>query len=156
MIVCSYPTPWGDVTLESDHDWIVHVYLPGRKIPSDKIWQEDALLHRAGSQLAEYLAGERTSFDLPILLDGTPFMKSVWQVLLQIPYGETVTYREIARRLEKPRAYRAVGMANGRNPAGIFVPCHRVVGSDGSLTGFGGGLEMKKGLLTLEREGANQ
>ncbi len=155
MAVWTYPTPWGHVTVESDHDSIICVYLPGREVPAEKIWHENALLQRAGNQLAEYLNGERKRFDLPIRLTGTSFMKSVWHALQKIPYGETVTYRDIAQQLQKPHAYRAVGMANGRNPLAIFVPCHRVVGSDGSLTGFGGGLEMKKGLLDLESGGSN-
>jgi methylated-DNA-[protein]-cysteine S-methyltransferase len=149
--IWSYPTPWGEVVLESDGSMLVHVYLPGRSVPAGRMICEDSVLKEAGKQLQEYLDKKRKQFDLPIRLEGTPFMLSVWHYLQTIPYGQTVTYREIAEYLQRPLAFRAVGMANGRNPLAIFVPCHRVVGSDGSLTGFGGGLPMKEGLLTLEK-----
>lgn len=102
-------------------------------------------------QLDAYFKGELRSFDLPLALEGTAFQKSVWQELLKIPYGTTVSYREIARRIGKPKAVRAVGAANGRNPLPIVVPCHRVISSDGSLIGYGGGLQIKEFLLELER-----
>lgn len=104
-------------------------------------------------QLSEYFAGERTSFDLPLDFRGTDFQKSVWAALLRIPFGETRTYAEIARELDRPTAFRAVGAANGKNPISIVAPCHRVIGTDGSLTGFAGGLEGKKFLLELEGAG---
>ncbi|MDQ8705606.1 methylated-DNA--[protein]-cysteine S-methyltransferase [Streptomyces sp. LHD-70] len=104
-------------------------------------------------QLTEYFAGERHSFDLPLRLAGTPFQRRVWEGLLTIPYGETRTYGELAAELGKPNASRAVGLANGKNPVGIVVPCHRVVGANGSLTGYGGGLDRKRGLLDLEGRG---
>lgn len=104
----------------------------------------------AASQLREYFAGERTRFDLPLAPAGTDFQRRVWGELERIPYGETATYGEVARAIGKPRAQRAVGLANGRNPIGIVVPCHRVVGADGSLTGYGGGLDRKAWLLNLE------
>jgi len=105
-------------------------------------------------QLAAYLAGERTAFDLPLAPVGTPFQLAVWGALRQIPYGETVSYGEIARQIGRPGASRAVGLANGANPIAIIVPCHRVVGSNGSLTGYGGGIERKRFLLDLERRPA--
>lgn len=105
-------------------------------------------------QLTAYFTGERTDFELPLHLDGTPFQREVWAGLLRIPYGETRTYGELARALGKPHASRAVGLANGKNPLGIVVPCHRVVGADGSLTGYGGGLDRKRRLL--EAEGARE
>lgn len=111
---------------------------------------DDALLERARDQLREYFEGRRKAFDLPLDLVGTPFQRAVWQALLVIPYGETTTYSGIARRCGRPQAVRAVGGAIGRNPVSIVVPCHRVVGSDGSLTGFGGGLPRKRALLQLE------
>ena len=151
MHIWNYPTPWGEVILESDGNRIVHVYLPGRSVPAGRMMQEDSVLQEAGTQLQEYLDKRRKQFTVPIRLEGTPFMLSVWHYLLTIPYGDTVTYREIAEHLQKPRAFRAVGRANGRNPLAIFVPCHRVIGSDGSLTGFGGGLLMKEELLALEK-----
>jgi methylated-DNA-[protein]-cysteine S-methyltransferase len=105
----------------------------------------------ARTQLAEYFAGRRRRFELPLAMDGTPFQRRVWQALREIPYGRTTTYGELARRIGRsPSASRAVGMANGRNPIAVVVPCHRVVGADGSLTGFGGGLERKRLLLELE------
>jgi methylated-DNA-[protein]-cysteine S-methyltransferase len=113
-----------------------------------------AALEAAAAQLREYLAGERTDFDLPLRPQGNEFELAVWAELLQIPYGETTSYGEIARRIGHPGAARAVGRANGRNPIAIVVPCHRVIGSDGSLTGYGGGLDLKRALLTLEAETA--
>jgi len=104
----------------------------------------------ARQQLDEYFAGSRQQFDLPLCPLGTPFQREVWQELARIPYGITISYGELARRIDKPLAVRAVGAANGRNPLPIVLPCHRVVGSDGSLTGFGGGLPRKRFLLTLE------
>jgi methylated-DNA-[protein]-cysteine S-methyltransferase len=113
-----------------------------------------AALDAAAAQLREYLAGERTDFDLRLLPHGNEFEQAVWAELLRIPYGETTSYGEIARRIGHPGAARAVGRANGRNPIAIVVPCHRVIGSDGSLTGYGGGLDLKRALLTLEAETA--
>jgi methylated-DNA-[protein]-cysteine S-methyltransferase len=113
-----------------------------------------AALEAAAAQLREYLAGERTDFDLPLRPQGNEFELAVWAELLRIPYGETTSYGEIARRIGHPGAARAVGRANGRNPIAIVVPCHRVIGSDGSLTGYGGGLDLKRALLTLEAETA--
>jgi methylated-DNA-[protein]-cysteine S-methyltransferase len=107
-------------------------------------------LRRTREQLAAYFAGERTSFDVPLALEGTSFQRAVWAQLLRIPYGEVVSYGQIAARLEKPGASRAVGLANGRNPVSIIVPCHRVIGSTGKLTGYGGGLDRKQALLDLE------
>ena len=101
-------------------------------------------------QLAEYFAGQRREFDLPLDLRGTDFQKRCWRELLKIPYGETRSYADIARAIGNPLAVRAVGLANGQNPIAIIVPCHRVIGSDGSLTGYGGGIETKRRLLELE------
>jgi methylated-DNA-[protein]-cysteine S-methyltransferase len=109
-------------------------------------------LRAAAEQLGAYFAGELTEFDLPLAAEGTAFQRRVWSVLATIPYGETRTYGEVAEALGAPGAARAVGAANGRNPIGIVVPCHRVVGADGSLTGYGGGLDRKQRLLTHERE----
>jgi methylated-DNA-[protein]-cysteine S-methyltransferase len=109
------------------------------------------VFERAEAQLAEYFAGRRRVFDLPLALRGTPFQRAVWTALLDIPYGETASYGELAQLLGKPAASRAVGLANGKNPVSIIVPCHRVIGSTGSLTGYGGGLERKRYLLDFER-----
>jgi methylated-DNA-[protein]-cysteine S-methyltransferase len=109
-----------------------------------------APLGEAASQLADYFAGRRTDFDLPLGLAGTAFQRRVWAALREIPFGETISYGALAELIGRPGAARAVGLANGRNPVSIIVPCHRVVGSDGSLTGFGGGLERKRQLLDFE------
>jgi methylated-DNA-[protein]-cysteine S-methyltransferase len=121
-------------------------------------WQrDDALFAEARAQLADYFAGRRTTFTLAIdrdALGGTPFQRRVWLELEKIPYGETISYGELAKRIENPAAMRAVGLANGKNPISIVVPCHRVIGANGSLTGYGGGMERKRWLLDLERGGA--
>ena len=117
---------------------------------------DDPVLSVAASQLGAYFAGELTSFDLPLSLEGTGFQRTVWAGLQAIPYGETISYGELARRIGQPSASRAVGLANGRNPVSIVVPCHRVVGSDGSLTGYGGGLPRKQYLLALEQRVSGQ
>ena len=102
------------------------------------------------AQLADYFDGRRTGFDLPLAMQGTPFQLRVWRALQDIPYGETISYGEQARRIGRPADPRAVGQANGRNPIAVIVPCHRVIGADGSLTGYGGGVERKRQLLELE------
>lgn len=112
--------------------------------------RDNAAFADARAQLGEYFAGARTRFELDLRPDGTPFQRAVWAALREIPFGETASYGELARRLGKPGASRAVGLANGRNPIGIVIPCHRVVGSTGSLTGYGGGLERKRFLLEHE------
>lgn len=112
---------------------------------------DDGPFAAAAAQLSEYFAGRLTSFDLPVTMTGTAFQRLVWSALLDIPYGTTVSYGELAAAIGRPSAARAVGLANGRNPVSIIVPCHRVVGTDGSLAGYGGGLERKQYLLALER-----
>ena len=114
------------------------------------------ILERAVAQLDEYFAGTRDTFDLPLDLEGTTFQKSVWTGLCAIGFGETISYGELARRIGHPKAVRAVGLANGRNPVSIVVPCHRVIGADGSMTGYGGGIERKRFLLGLEARLARQ
>jgi methylated-DNA-[protein]-cysteine S-methyltransferase len=124
-----------------------------RKAPSTEGWVEDgtvAPLAETVRQLAEYFAGARRAFDLPMRLKGTAFQQRVWRELTEIPYGETWSYGQLAQRINKPSASRAVGLANGRNPISILVPCHRVIGANGSLTGYGGGLERKQWLLAHE------
>ena len=118
-------------------------------VPGDP---QDAPFATVIEQLSAYFAGELTEFDVPLNLQGTPFQKRVWDSLQEIPFGETTTYGQIATDLGKPSASRAVGLANGRNPISIIVPCHRVVGSTGDLTGYGGGLERKRYLLGFERK----
>jgi len=116
----------------------------------DTIECESPLLARAAQQLREYFAGQRREFDLPLKLHGTAFQQQCWQALLAIPYGETRSYKQQAEFISNPKACRAVGLANNRNPVSIIVPCHRVVGHGGSLVGYGGGLELKRALLELE------
>ncbi|NUS38343.1 MAG: methylated-DNA--[protein]-cysteine S-methyltransferase [Lysobacter sp.] len=125
---------------------------PRHPAPQDDDWQEgdNAVLAMTRAQLGEYFAGRRRIFDLPLAPRGTPFQLDVWMALRAIPYGVTIRYRDLAERVGKPSAMRAVGAANGRNPLPIVVPCHRVIGADGSLTGFGGGLPTKRFLLQLE------
>lgn len=113
--------------------------------------QETPLLLEASRQIVDYFNGERKDFDLPLAPKGTRFQQTVWAALRSIPYGETRSYKDIAIAIGKPRAYRAVGMANNRNPISIIIPCHRVIGSDGSLVGYGGGLHIKRDLLQLEQ-----
>jgi methylated-DNA-[protein]-cysteine S-methyltransferase len=114
-------------------------------------WQESpSFFRQVTQQLRQYFRGKRMAFDLKLALKGTPFQKAVWEALSAIPYGQTRTYAEIAKAIGRPRAVRAVGLANGRNPLPIVVPCHRVIGKDGSLVGYGGGLRVKQALLDLE------
>jgi methylated-DNA-[protein]-cysteine S-methyltransferase len=115
-------------------------------------WKDHPLIQQATEQLEEYFRGARRNFDVPLALQGTPFQVRVWEELRRIPYGATVSYGEIARRIDCPRGYQAVGAAVGQNPVPIMVPCHRVVGFDGGLVGFGGGLQVKERLLELEGE----
>lgn len=121
---------------------------------TEAIERESAVLDRAAAQLDEYFAGQRREFDVPLLFVGTDFQKRVWTELLNVPFGTTVSYGEMARRIGMPTAVRAVANANGANSISIFAPCHRVIGSDNSLTGYGGGLEAKRRLLELEGFGA--
>ncbi len=115
-------------------------------------WQKsDASFAVVREQLAEYFAGQRQQFDVPLKLAGTPFQQHVWQELVRIPFGTTITYAQLAQRVGKPTASRAVGHANGRNPISIIVPCHRVIGTDGKLTGYAGGVDKKQWLLAWER-----
>jgi methylated-DNA-[protein]-cysteine S-methyltransferase len=117
----------------------------------DPAWKaESAAFREVVAQLHSYFSGRRRHFDLPLEIEGTEFQKKVWTELRSIPYGETISYKELAKRIGKPSAVRAVGAANGANPIPIIIPCHRVIGNDGSLTGFGGGLPLKRKLLELE------
>lgn len=125
--------------------------LMQRTLQAPLVRGEHPLLDRLREQLAGYFEGERRSFDLPLHPTGTPFQERVWKALLDIPYGEVRSYIDLARALGNPKAVRAVGGANGSNPISIIVPCHRVIGADGSIVGYGGGLERKEWLLALER-----
>ena len=144
-------TPIGELTLVARDGALAGLHFAGYDPPAESVEGTEPVLEAAAEQLREYFAGERTAFDLPLTLDGTPFQQQAWRALADIPYGETVSYGEQARRIGKPEAIRATGAANGRNPIAIVLPCHRVIGADGSLTGFGGGLETKRRLLDLEQ-----
>ena len=150
----TFDSPVGELLLVGDDEGLRGLYLPGhRRGPrvGDGWRRDDAALAAVRAQLAEYFSGERRAFDLPLAPAGTPFQLEVWDALGRIPYGETRGYGDLARELGRPGAARAVGAANGRNPISIVVPCHRVVGSTGTLTGYAGGLEAKERLLALER-----
>ena len=149
MDILRFDTPLGPMALEEEGGAITRLWLPGQPVPPSP-GRETPLLCRGRQELWEYLAGERRDFALPLHPRGTPFQRRVWQVLGDIPYGQTRTYAQIARAVDSPRGFRAVGMANHRNPIPILIPCHRVVGSGGALTGYAGGLELKKALLALE------
>lgn len=155
MYYCYLDTPIGELLLAGEEGALSMIGFPKgamRRDPeSDWIYNEKPLKD-VSHQLLEYFEGKRKSFDLPLQLNGTEFQVSVLKALQNIPYGETVSYGEIAKRIGRPKAMRAVGAANGRNPIPIVVPCHRVIGSSGDLTGFGGGLDTKEALLRLEAE----
>ena len=123
--------------------------------PQKALLQTTELLSMATIQLDEYFQGKRTTFSLPFKLTGTPFQLAVWKELQNIPYGQTTSYKEIAQKINKPKAYRAVGMANTKNPLPIIIPCHRVIGSNGKLIGYAGGLKLKNYLLELEKSHTN-
>ena len=147
-----YNSPAGPVGVAEEDGAIAHVFFSGRKKTlQGYVLGETPLIKKAGAQLAEYFAGKRKYFDLPLSPRGTAFQLSVWKVLQKIPYGETRSYRDIARLTGNPKACRAVGGANNRNPIGIIIPCHRVIGADGSLVGYASGLAHKRYLLDLER-----
>jgi methylated-DNA-[protein]-cysteine S-methyltransferase len=148
-------SPLGPLLLAADDTGLRSIeFVNGRRGPAhpDPVWHEDpARLQEPVCQLRAYFAGELEAFDLPLAPVGTAFQLAVWKRLCEIPYGETISYGELARRLGNPNASRAVGLANGSNPIPIVIPCHRVIGSDGKLTGYGGGLPIKEKLLALER-----
>lgn len=151
MIKCTLnvDTPLGKMYFTGDDRYITGLAFGevGEENPSP-------VLTMGSMQLEEYFAGKRREFDLPLQPQGTDFQKSVWQALREIPYGETASYGEIAAKIGNPKACRAVGMANNRNPIAIIIPCHRVVGAKGALTGYAGGLDKKEYLLKLEKKGA--
>jgi methylated-DNA-[protein]-cysteine S-methyltransferase len=151
---CHLESPIGRLLLTSDGAALTGLYMePSRSVQSIDGWTQDesiAPLAESVRQLNQYFEGIRREFDLPLRMAGTAFQQRVWRELTEIPYGTTWSYGELAKRIGKPSASRAVGLANGRNPISILVPCHRVIGADGSLTGYGGGLERKRWLLAHE------
>jgi methylated-DNA-[protein]-cysteine S-methyltransferase len=154
-------SPIGRLLLRTDGVSLTGLYMdvPGRPFPGMNDSEKDANagpLPEAVRQLGEYFAGNRREFDLPLRMHGTEFQRRVWRALTEIPFGETRSYGELAKHIGNPNASRAVGLANGRNPVSIVVPCHRVIGADGSLTGYGGGVERKQWLLAHEGLQARQ
>jgi methylated-DNA-[protein]-cysteine S-methyltransferase len=151
-------SPYGSLTLVAEDDHLVCLYMEDQRHRPDQSAfgvlvpePTDAPFAETVRQLAEYFAGRRDTFDLPLRLHGTAFQRRVWTALREIPCGQTWTYGQLAAHIGSPAASRAVGLANGKNPVGVIVPCHRVVGADGSLTGYGGGLHRKQALLDHER-----
>ena len=148
-----FSSPIGSIQLHGTDAALMGVFMETHRhqpaAPRDAV-RDASPLRTARTELEEYFAGERREFAVPLEPVGTTFQQRVWQALREIPYGTTISYGEIARRIGQPRASRAVGLANGRNPISIIVPCHRVIGANGTLTGYGGGLDRKRFLLALE------
>jgi methylated-DNA-[protein]-cysteine S-methyltransferase len=164
-VFCYVDSPIGRLMLTSDGTALTGLYMnlyrnKPTKLPTlEDDWLQNATidpLPAAARQLKEYFAGTRQEFDLPLSATGTDFQKRVWRELTKIPFGQTRSYGQLAKRLGNPNGSRAVGLANGRNPIAIIVPCHRVIGADGSLTGFGGGIDRKQWLLTHEGQPCTQ
>ena len=153
VLTSTVESPIGPLTLVARDGALTNISMHEQchvSPPPDDAISDDAWFKDVAAQLHAYFAGELSTFDLEMNLLGTPFQQSVWAQLCEIPYGETISYGELAQRVGNPKASRAVGLANGRNPISIIVPCHRVIGANGSLTGYGGGLERKTWLLELE------
>lgn len=146
-----YETDISRVAIAEESGKVTNLFFSGESIPAEMRLEETETLKMAVGQLIEYLQGKRKVFDILLAPEGTAFQKKVWDALLKIPYGETSSYGKLAESIGKPGAARAVGMANNRNPIPVIIPCHRVIGADGSLTGYGGGLPMKEKLLALEK-----
>ena len=155
---CVIDSPMGPLTLVATDGVLAGLYMdeqrhrPAQETFGERVAIDEEPFDVVRAQLSEYFAGKRTEFDLPMAMAGTDFQRTVWAALCRIPYGETISYGQLADRIGRPGASRAVGLANGRNPIGIIVPCHRVVGSTGDLTGYGGGIERKRALLAFEKQ----
>lgn len=147
-----YETPVGKIGVAENGRAITHIFFGDGESRPEANLNETALLKEAALQLQEYFEGRRKTFNLPLDPGGTPFQQKVWQALQEIPYGQTRSYKDIAIAVGNSKASRAVGMANNRNPISIVIPCHRVIGSNGKLTGYGGGLHIKEYLLNLEKQ----
>jgi methylated-DNA-[protein]-cysteine S-methyltransferase len=147
-------SPLGPLFVQGDGRFVTGLFMPrhkGWREPDDSWQQSDAPFTAVRAQLEEYFRGVRQEFNVPLKLAGTPFQQRVWRELMRIPFGTTITYAQLAQRIGQPTASRAVGHANGRNLISIIVPCHRVIGADGTLTGYAGGVDKKKWLLNWER-----
>lgn len=148
----TYDTDYGQITISEENDCIIEITSGSSRLNAHNITNiESSLIKKAHDQLDEYFKGIRKSFDLPLAPKGTEFQKKVWNALLKIPYGSTCSYKDIAVMIGNEKACRAVGGANNKNPIFIIIPCHRVIGANGSLVGYGSGLELKKRLLDLEQ-----
>ncbi len=153
ILYTTHPSPLGELLLIGNGESLTGLYMQTQKYARavQDGWKHDAKPFRAvAAQLDAYFAGELRTFDLPLALRGTDFQRTVWRALREVEFGTTTTYGELARRIGSPNAPRAVGLANGHNPIGIIVPCHRIIGANGSLTGYGGGIERKRWLLAHE------
>lgn len=154
MNYCVYQSPVGPLLIAGDHEALRYIFFPrnGKEARPERGWVESATgpVAQTVEQLHEYFAGRRREFDLPLAVEGTEFQQTVWRALQEIPYGETISYGELARRVGNPKASRAAGSANGKNRIPIVIPCHRVIAAGGKLGGFGGGLSVKEALLKLE------
>lgn len=148
-----YETSIGRIGIRDNGEAVTDLMFAGgiAEVPADTRILETPLISKTAAQLTEYLAGERRMFDVPLASEGTLFQRKVWETLSQIPYGETRSYAEIAKSIGQPKAFRAVGMANNKNPVAVIVPCHRVIGANGKLIGYAGGLDIKQKLLELEK-----
>lgn len=146
-----YETEIGTIGIADNGEAITDLYF-GNEMDAHMSICETELIKKAWAQLSEYFSGKRRAFDLPLCFEGTEFQKKVWSALCEIPYGETRSYKQVAEAAGSPKACRAVGMANNRNKISIIAPCHRVIGADGSMVGYGGGLHIKEKLLQLEKE----
>ncbi|WP_238925418.1 methylated-DNA--[protein]-cysteine S-methyltransferase [Vibrio sp. S11_S32] len=161
-VFTTMPSPYGGLTIQSNSQGLLGLWLVTYTTKPDQLGEyvareqlqtalpPQAILAQTVLQLEQYFSGQRAQFDLPLAATGTAFQQQVWQALTDIPYGETCSYQDIANAIGNPKAVRAVGLANGKNPISIIVPCHRVIGKNGKLTGYAGGVEVKQGLLETE------
>lgn len=151
MSIFFYDTDIGKIGIEEKDGFIVKVHFGSDTSFKDEDIKETAVINKAYIELNNYLKGDIKEFTIPLKVDGTEFMKEVWNGLLKIPYGETLSYKELGEKIGRPKAARAIGLACNKNPIPIFIPCHRIVGSNGDLTGYLGGLNIKKKLLEIEK-----
>lgn len=150
-----YETKIGRIGIADNGNSITDIFFADNETPGDAagmVQKETSLIKGARRQIMEYLDGDRKEFDLPLGVEGTPFQKAAWDALLTIPYGETRSYKQMAELVGNPKACRAIGLANNRNPISIVIPCHRVIGANGKLVGYGGGLHIKEQLLAIEKQ----
>jgi methylated-DNA-[protein]-cysteine S-methyltransferase len=150
----TFTTPFGPALAVVDENGALCEFSLSGRIEAEEVVSDNRAVRDVARQVREYVDGERRDFDLPLAPEGTPFQRAVWDELLKIPFGTTISYLTLARRVGRPKASRAVGQANGANPVALIIPCHRVIGADGTLTGYGGGLPLKQALLDFERRTA--